>query len=102
MEDIAMGQMDYKFNPNWISPPGDTIADILEDQELTETDLADKLNCSWEYVNLLIRGEALLSEEIAIKLAKELGGSYSFWRNREEEYRKDLAIGKTRVIKRKK
>ena len=31
-----------RFNPDWVSAPGDTIADILQERGLTVADLAER------------------------------------------------------------
>lgn len=78
------------FSPDWISPPGETIADLIEEYEWTQSDLAIRLGFSEEYIDRLISGKAPITEETAIKLASLLGSSASFWLNREAQYRTKL------------
>ena len=35
--------MTLTFKPDWVSPPGDTIADLLEEKDWTQAQLAEKL-----------------------------------------------------------
>ena len=72
---------------DWISPPGNTIADLLEERNWTQAQLADRLGVSRKHVNELITGKATISEENAIRLARVLGSSVGFWLNREAGYR---------------
>lgn len=73
---------------DWISPPGNTIADLLEERNWTQAQLADRLGVSRKHVSELINGKAPISEANAIKLARVLGSTVGFWLNREAEYRR--------------
>lgn len=75
----------------WVSPPGATIADMLEEANLTQADLAMRLSVSPKHVNKLISGAAPISDEVAVGLARVLGSTAEFWLNREANYRAALA-----------
>jgi HTH-type transcriptional regulator / antitoxin HigA len=79
------------FTPDWVSPPGDTIADLLEECNWTETHLAEKLGYTTQHINQLINGKVAIDEETALKLEQVLGSTAAFWLNREAQYRVDLA-----------
>ncbi|MBW4590438.1 helix-turn-helix domain-containing protein [Aetokthonos hydrillicola Thurmond2011] len=79
------------FTPDWVSSPGDTIADLLEERNWTEVQLAQQLGYTTTYVNQLISGKALINEETALKLEQVLGSTAAFWLNREAQYRAALA-----------
>jgi len=74
----------------WISPPGDTIADILEERQWLSSDLVEFLGISPQQLALLINGEMLIDEAMAIKLAKVMGSTPGFWMRREAQYRLKL------------
>ena len=76
---------------DWISPPGHTIADLLEERNWTQAQLADRLGVSRKHVSELITGKATISETNAIRLARVLGSTVGFWLNREAGYRAALA-----------
>ena len=78
------------FNPDWASPPGDTIADILEAQALSEEWLADQLGLSLDETNLLICGKLPIDWNLAFNLEIALGSTATFWMNREVLYRYHL------------
>lgn len=80
------------FTPDWVSPPGDTIADILEERDWTQIDLAYRLGYSTKHISLLINGKAPINEETALKLERVLGSTAAFWLKREAQYRAGLAI----------
>lgn len=79
------------FKRDWISPPGHTIADMLEERNWTQIQLADRLGVSRKYVSDLVTGKATVSEADAIKLARVLGSTVGFWLKREACYRAALA-----------
>ncbi len=75
---------------DWISPPGHTIADLLEERNWTQTELAELMGVSHRHVSELLTGKAAISEANAIKLARVLGSTVGFWLNREAGYRAAL------------
>lgn len=79
------------FQPDWASPPGDTILDLLEDRGWTQQELAGRLDYTPKHVSLLISGKVSLTEDAATRLGHVLGGSVSFWLTREAQYREQLA-----------
>jgi HTH-type transcriptional regulator / antitoxin HigA len=79
------------FNPDWASPPGDTIADLLEERDWTQAQLAERLGYTTKHVSQLINGKAPVTEETALKLERVLGTSAASWLNREAQYRTQLA-----------
>lgn len=80
-----------EFAPDWISAPGDTITDILEERNLSKSQFAKDINQTIGQVNELLEGRLLLTQEVAVDLARVLGSSASFWMRREEQYRELLS-----------
>jgi Plasmid maintenance system antidote protein len=54
--------------PDFISPPGDTIADLIDDLGMTPAELADRMGYTLESVKLLLVGKASVTKETALKL----------------------------------
>lgn len=77
--------------PDWISPPGETILDILEERGWSQADLAERMDYSPKHINFLIKGTAGITEDAALKLERVLGSTAGFWLNREAQYREALA-----------
>jgi len=75
------------FQPDWRSPPGDTLLDIIDERGWTESELALRLDYTHERVSQLIKGDIPLTEEIAIKLEQVVGSTAGFWLAREAKYR---------------
>jgi HTH-type transcriptional regulator/antitoxin HigA len=86
-----MAEVLQTFTPDWVSPPGETIADLIEEREWSQTDLAKRLGYTTKHISLLINGKAAITEETALKLESVLGSSASFWLSREAQYRAKLA-----------
>ena len=78
------------FTPDWFSPPGDTILDLVNERGWLHSELASRLGCTTEDVSLLIHGKAPITEDTAQRLEKALGGSTRFWLTREAQYRAHL------------
>ena len=80
------------FAPDWVSPPGETVLDMLEERRWTQAQLAERLGFSSKHVNQLIKGKVPLSEDAAIRLQNVLGGTVGFWLKREALYRERAAL----------
>jgi HTH-type transcriptional regulator/antitoxin HigA len=80
-----------EFRPTWVSPPGDTISDVLSNADITETAFAERIGSSPMVARDLLRGRIFLTPDLALKLEEVLGGSAAFWLNRERQYREGLA-----------
>ena len=79
------------FTSDWVSPPGDTIADILEEKDWTQVEFAERLQNTTKFVSQLINGKAPITEDTAVRLARVLGSTEKFWLNREANYRAQIA-----------
>jgi HTH-type transcriptional regulator / antitoxin HigA len=79
------------FEPDYVSPPGETLADLLEETGMTQTELAQRLGVSLKHINQVVKGAASISADLSLGLEKVLGVSAGFWLNRESLYRADLA-----------
>ncbi len=88
---IIMTETTRSFTPDWVSPPGDTIADLLEERDWTQAQLAERLGYTTKHVSQLINGKAPINQETALKLERVLGSTAAFWLSREAQYRAALA-----------
>jgi len=75
------------FAPDWVSPPGDTIADVLEDRDWTQAELARHMGYTEEHVSQIINGKAAITEDMALRLERVLGSTAAFWLRKESAYR---------------
>lgn len=79
-----------EFNPDWISPPGDTIRDIMSERVITRRKLGCMLNLSESCIIGLLDGSLEIDNDLATRLSKKLGSSVTFWETREKEYREAI------------
>ena len=79
------------FQPDWVSPPGDTIADLLEEKSWSQAEFAQRCGYTTKHASLLINGKASITEDTALKLERVLGCSARFWLVREAQYRETIA-----------
>lgn len=79
------------FKPNWVSAPGDTMADILDERNLSAAEFAAQMRQTPKKIDDLFRGKAMITIEMARKLESVLGGSAGFWMIRDSQYREDIA-----------
>jgi HTH-type transcriptional regulator / antitoxin HigA len=78
------------WTPNWVSPPGDTVADLLDERGWTQADFAERTGFTVQHLNDLIAGRAPITAETAAGLDRVLGGTVEFWLTREARYRAAL------------
>jgi len=79
------------FQPTWVSPPGETILDILSDREISPECLAKNVGYDLNYIENLFNGKQEISEQLAHKLAETIGPDAEFWLTRERQYRDDVS-----------
>jgi len=75
------------FAPDWASPPGATISDILEDRGYSLREFAKGINDSVENAEKLLNGTISINSKIANNLADLFGISADFWLSREMQFR---------------
>lgn len=81
-----------KYTPDWVSPSGETLADILKERKITRSEFANRMGLSKKTINQLIKGKVEITICIAYKMESVLGvPSARFWIERERLYRESLA-----------
>lgn len=86
-----MGDIEPRtFSPDWISPPGDTISDLLEERGWTQKEFAMRMGYTTKHTSQLINGKASITQETALKLERIIGGNARFWLNREAQYQENI------------
>ena len=79
---------DMTFSPKWASKPGNTILAAIEKQELSLERLAISLGRPLAQLNSCIEGSIKIDADFALGLSNTIGGSQSFWLNRQVNYEK--------------
>lgn len=75
------------FNPDWASPPGNTVKRILTVRKMSEAELAALIPCSIDVINAIIYEEHEILPMMAKKLSKVLGCTEAFWLKRDKQFR---------------
>ena len=79
-----------EFEPDWASAPGDTLTDIMEENDWSLAHVADLLDMDDLTLAQLLSGSLFIDDDLAETLANVFGSTPEFWQEREKQYR--LAI----------
>jgi HTH-type transcriptional regulator / antitoxin HigA len=74
------------YEPVAVTPPGATLADLLEERNIRQKELAVRMNVTPKFVNELIAGKASISPNVALSLERTLGVPADFWLARDAHY----------------
>lgn len=80
-----------QYTPDYVSPPGDTLLEVLEKRGMTQAELAERTGRPKKTINEIINGKAAITPETALQLELVFNIPASFWNNRERRYREFLA-----------
>jgi HTH-type transcriptional regulator / antitoxin HigA len=81
---LTLGDTDYA------TPPGETLRELLDEQGMTQRDLARRTGLSPKHVNRLLQGTVPLSPDVAQRLEHVTGTPARLWNRLEANYRSDL------------
>lgn len=87
-----LGETDYAV------PPGETLRELLEEQDISQRELARRADLSPKHVNRLIQGLVPLSADIAQRLELVTGTPARIWNSLEANYRSDLERLRSRNV----
>ncbi|WP_242046589.1 HigA family addiction module antitoxin [Cylindrospermum sp. FACHB-282] len=80
-----------QYNPDYVSAPGDTLLEVLEERGMTQAELAERTGRPKKTINEIIKGKAAITPETALQLELVFNIPASFWNNHERHYREFLA-----------
>ncbi|EPY9794425.1 ImmA/IrrE family metallo-endopeptidase [Klebsiella variicola] len=78
------------FQPDWVSPPGDTIIDLMDEHGISDEELSKKIGLSLDRGQQLLEGKLRLNPSLADKLEELFSVSTDFWIRREDAYRRQI------------
>jgi HTH-type transcriptional regulator / antitoxin HigA len=81
----------HEYRPATVSPPGQTIGDLLEERELRQAELATRMGVTPKFVNELVAGKASITPPTALALERALDVPAEFWLAREAKYQESRA-----------
>ncbi|MDO5581032.1 MAG: HigA family addiction module antitoxin [Planctomycetia bacterium] len=77
----------YQGEPDYATPPGALLLDVLEQWNMTQVELAKRLGLHKKTVNDIIKGTGPILMETALNLERVFGISANLWLNAENTYR---------------
>eukprot|EP01092_Planopodium_desertum_P005710 TRINITY_DN23780_c0_g3_i1.p1 TRINITY_DN23780_c0_g3~~TRINITY_DN23780_c0_g3_i1.p1 ORF type:complete len:373 (-),score=-62.50 TRINITY_DN23780_c0_g3_i1:745-1863(-) len=79
------------FEPNWASPPGDTISRLAAASNISTHELAERIGFEEDLFVGVMEGRVRICDEIADALSGILGASRQFWMRRYDQFASDKA-----------
>ncbi|KPM48333.1 ImmA/IrrE family metallo-endopeptidase [Jiulongibacter sediminis] len=76
-----------KLNPNWLSHPGQSLYDVLEEKRMSPDSLAEKIKVDLNEIQEILKGQKDITDSVATKLENELGIPQKFWLSRQRQYK---------------
>lgn len=86
-----MTDLKVPFEPDWVSPPGESILDLIDERGWTQSELGQRLGYTDKHVSQLINGKVPLSMDAALRLERVLGSTADFWLALESNYQRHKA-----------
>ena len=80
-----------EYQPDYVSPPGETLLETLETIEMSQAELAKRMGRPTKTINEIIQGKTAITAETAVQLEQVLRIPASFWLTREQQHREFLA-----------
>jgi addiction module HigA family antidote len=91
-----MDKVTTEYTPDFVSPPGETLEEVLDERGMTRRELAKRTGLATKTISQIITGNNALTPTTALKLERALGIPANFWNRREESYQEFLAREKER------
>ena len=88
-----MAEATYRFEPDYIVPPGWILEEYLEVRGISIADFAQLCGRDPELIAGIIAGEMPVDADTAAEFERVLGLAAHIWRGIEERYRQGLALG---------
>lgn len=79
-----------QFSPDWISPPRDTVIDILYEKKVSYNEFLQQMHYTLQ-PDFFTDNNFIITENIARNLEHVLGSSKEFWINRDKQYHSALS-----------
>lgn len=76
----------YKFTPDYVPPPGDTLRETLEFLGMSQAELARRTGKPEKTISAIASGNSSITPETAIRLERVLGVPASLWLNLQRQF----------------
>jgi len=80
-----------EYTPVLAIPPGETLAEALEERGMTQAELAKRISRPQKTINEIIKGKTAITAETALQLEQAFSIPARFWNNLESNYRDIIA-----------
>lgn len=80
-----------QYMPDLVSPPGETLNEMLSERGMTQKELAERMNRPEKTINEIVKGKAIITSDTAIQLERVFGVPAYFWMQREANYQESIA-----------
>jgi addiction module HigA family antidote len=80
-----------EYRPDSVSLPGETLQEVLNERQMTQAELAERMGRPKKTINEVIQGKSAITPETALQLERVLGLPAGFWNNLERNYREHEA-----------
>lgn len=91
-----MAKTRNKYYPDYLPHPGETLAELLDEREMSQKELALRTGLSPKAINEIVKGKALPSRETADKFEPIFGLSANFWMDKSNRYMDYISEAKKR------
>lgn len=75
-----------QYRPATVTPPGATLADLIEERGIKQAELATRMGVSPKFINELVAGKASITPTTALAMERALDVPADFWLAREARY----------------
>lgn len=85
------------YQPKFVTPPVETLADLLEEHGMTQNELGLQTGWPAKTIKEIVSGKVVITPEIALQLEKLFATPADYWLNHEAHYRAYLALSEKRL-----
>ena len=78
--------MTNTYNPDSVSPPGETLKELMHGNRCTPKEFAEKYEHSITYLNWVLEGKASMIATLIRDICLEFETSKEFWEQRDRRY----------------
>jgi HTH-type transcriptional regulator/antitoxin HigA len=82
---------EQSFIPDRVTPPGDTLREMIEHAGMTQVELAERTGLDKKTINLIAQAKAPVTQETALALEKVFGMPARFWMALEMQHAEQQA-----------
>jgi HTH-type transcriptional regulator/antitoxin HigA len=80
-----------QYRPSTVTPPGATLADLIEERGIKQSELATRMGVTPKFINELVAGKASVTPATALALERAIDVPADFWLARDARYQEHLA-----------